>query len=150
MGSTRQNSDVVGREGRGDEGTDGLLAGLRILVVDDGPDNQLLFSLYLTKQGAEVTLAADGAEGLQATQNKAAAGSSFHLILLDMQMPVMDGYALARRLRDSGYTRPIVALTAHSEDKERARCIEAGCDDFVTKPLPPEALIEAVLRNVGR
>ncbi|MGI9628998.1 MAG: response regulator [Longimicrobiales bacterium] len=125
------------------------LGGLRILVVDDGADNQLLFSLYLTQQGAEVTLAGDGADGLQATIDIASDGSFFHVILLDMQMPVMDGYELARRLRDSGYTRPVVALTAHSADKERSRCLEAGCDDFVTKPLPPEALIEAVLRNCG-
>ena len=80
-----------------------------VLVVDDGDINRKLVRLALQKQGAEVEVACDGQEGLVA-----ALAGNFDLVLMDMQMPVMDGYAATRELRKSGYTGPIIALTANA------------------------------------
>ena len=137
------------REARGDPGPSSL-AGLRILVVDDGLDNQALFGLHLSKRGAVVTAAEDGLQGYEAATQADDAGTPFDVVLMDMQMPVLDGYGATARLRLEGYEGPIVALTAHSTEAERKRCLAAGCDDFVTKPVSPEELEAAVLRNLAR
>ena len=70
------------------------------------------------------------------------------MVLMDMQMPQMDGYEAARRLRECGIDAPIVALTAHAMAEERQRCLAAGCNDFATKPISRRTLIELVLRNL--
>lgn len=127
--------------------TGGSLAGLRILVVDDGPDNQALFELHLRSRGADVTLANDGLEGCDLASSAAAAGTPYDVILMDMQMPVMTGYEATKVLREAGYDRPIVALTGHSHQSGRDKCIAAGCDDYVMKPVLPEDLARAVLRH---
>jgi signal transduction histidine kinase/CheY-like chemotaxis protein len=120
------------------------LAGTRILVAEDGPDNQRLISHHLRKAGAEVELAANGAIGLARALD--AALPSFDVILMDMQMPEMDGYEASRRLRENGWTRPIVALTAHAMDGDRERCLKAGCSDFLTKPIDRAAMVDACAR----
>jgi signal transduction histidine kinase/CheY-like chemotaxis protein len=112
----------------------------RILVVEDGPDNQRLISHHLGKAGAAVEIAETGAEGLARALDAQREG--FDLIVMDMQMPEMDGYEASRRLRAAGWTRPIIALTAHAMQGDRERCLAAGCSDFLTKPIDRQVLVE--------
>ena len=107
----------------------------RILVVEDGPDNQVLISFLLRKAGAEVEIAENGALGVEQALASRASGQPYDLIIMDMQMPVMDGYAATRTLRDSDWTGPIVALTAHALKEEADRCLAAGCDAYLRKPI---------------
>ncbi len=116
------------------------LEGRRILLVDDSVDNRRLVSMILRRSGAEIEVAEDGRTAIAAI---VLAGSQreFDVILLDMQMPEMDGYATARELRASGYRGRIVALTGNAAKNDRDRCIEAGCDDYLLKPVVREKLI---------
>ena len=113
----------------------------RILVAEDGPDNQRLIAFHLKKAGATVDVAENGRIALDLINKAAATGSPYSLLVTDMQMPELDGYELARTLRMMGSTLPIVALTAHALSDDRAKCIDAGCDDFATKPIDKHALI---------
>lgn len=119
-----------------------LLASKSILVVDDVEDNRLLMERILTKKGAKLSLATNGEECL----NKALS-QHYDVILMDIQMPVMDGYTATRRLREVGYQKPIIALTAHAMKDDRERCMEAGCTDYLTKPVHVETLVETILNH---
>jgi CheY-like chemotaxis protein len=125
------------------------LANLRILLAEDGEDNQELINLHLTLAGAEVTLVDDGQKACDAALAAIQANQPFHLILMDMQMPVMDGYQATAHLRSRNYTAPIVALTAHTSDADRQKCLAAGCDDFLSKPIDPATLLTTSAR-IGR
>ena len=118
------------------------LAGYQILLAEDGLDNQKLISFHLRRAGADVTLADHGKAAVDLIEE----GSTFDVVLMDMQMPVLDGYAATRQLRAGGYRAPIVALTAHAMDEDRQRCLDAGCDDFQTKPIDRGALIRCVAK----
>ena len=112
-----------------------------ILLAEDGVDNQRLISHLLRKAGAIVEVAENGRVAVQMAMRSLENGSPFDLILMDMQMPEMDGYTATSLLRRSGYTRPIVALTAHAMDDAREACIRAGCDDYASKPINRAKLI---------
>jgi PAS domain S-box-containing protein len=121
------------------------LAG-KVLVVEDGPDNQQLLGTILRKHGLTVALAENGEIAARRALEALAAGAPFDLILMDMQMPVLDGYGATTRLRREGYRGPIVALTAHAMGGERERCLAAGCDDYLSKPIDRAELYAAVDR----
>ena len=112
---------------------------LNILVVEDNHVNARLAAKVLGKMGHRVTLAENGRIGVEKQKNRA-----FDFIFMDVQMPVMDGLQAARAIRDlgsaQGYRVPIVALTAHASAEDRDRCLAAGMDDYLTKPLQVTAL----------
>ncbi len=113
----------------------------RILLAEDGEDNQQLISYFLIAAGAQVQIAQNGKIAIEMLETAAMTGCPFDLLLSDMQMPEMDGYTLARTLRADGNGIPIVALTAHAMAEDRRKCLDAGCNDYATKPINKAALI---------
>jgi len=120
-----------------------------ILLAEDGPDNQRLISHILTKAGAEVTIVDNGKKVFDSAKAAAKAGHPFDLILMDMQMPVMDGYEATMALREEGYTGWIVALTAHAMASDRQKCLNAGCNDYATKPIQRQEFFATLAKYVG-
>ena len=118
---------------------------LRVLAVDDNPVNLKVISAMLKWKGHEVTAANSGAQALELVRQQ-----PFDLILMDGQMPVMDGLKATQVLRTKGYSGLIIALTAHAMTDDKARCIEAGCDDYATKPVKIAALCEVIRRNLAQ
>ncbi|MDQ3234617.1 MAG: response regulator [Pseudobdellovibrionaceae bacterium] len=115
------------------------LEGVRVLVVDDSPDNQFLVARLLKKNGADVETAQDGNEGF----NKALSGS-YDIVLMDIQMPGMDGYQAKQALDRRGYEKPVIALTAHAMTDERLKTKAAGFAGHLTKPLITSELLKTV------
>lgn len=112
-----------------------------MLVVEDNPTNRVVISAMLTRLGAKTTLVEDGAQGVEAIRG----GSAFDLVLMDLQMPVLDGDSATRQIRawehETGHAKvPIVALTANAYEEDRERCLDAGMDDFLAKPVAIAAL----------
>ena len=117
----------------------------RVLVVDDRRDVRFLTQHFLTEFGAKVELAEDGIDALDVVV-KSRESRPFDIILLDMQMPRLDGYQTTIRLREMGFTNPIIALTADAMDTDRNRCLESGCDGYLNKPIDAGKLYEIVTR----
>jgi len=122
----------------------------RVLLVDDAPDNRRLLGVVLKRAGADVETAENGELACQAVARASAAGCAFDLVLMDIQMPVLDGYAAAERIRRTGFTAPIVALTAHATEQDRERCRSSGFDDYASKPIARNQLVELVRRHVAK
>ncbi len=128
------------------------LSGHRILLAEDGPDNQRLIVHILQKAGAVVAVAENGEVAVRMAlaahfRRRSDDPAPYDVILMDMQMPIMDGYEATQTLRKQGYERPIIALTAHAMEADRGRCLSAGCDDYTTKPVNRRELIEAIVRQ---
>lgn len=119
------------------------LRGLKVLLVEDSPDNKILISTYLHKEGALVKTASDGASGVAL-----ALSENFDVLLMDIQMPILDGHEAVKKLRHLKYTKPIIALTAHAMKEESEKCFESGFTEFLTKPIKLDLLIEVLVRYV--
>jgi signal transduction histidine kinase/HPt (histidine-containing phosphotransfer) domain-containing protein len=123
--------------------SDILLRG-RILLVEDGRDNQRLLSSHLETAGANVSIAENGRVAIDM-----ATSQPFDLILMDMQMPEMDGYTATKELRRRSFAVPIVALTANAMAEDRAKCMASGCTDYLSKPIGWNTLMKTVSRYLG-
>jgi PAS domain S-box-containing protein len=130
---SRQRTTTAGAAVRGQ------FAQARILVVEDGATNRDLITIVLEGAGATVVCAENGLLGVEAAERE-----PFDLILMDMQMPVMDGYTAAMRLRQLGFECPIIALTAHAMRGDELKCREAGCSGYLTKPIDIDVLLQTV------
>lgn len=125
------------------------LAGARILLVEDNEINQLVASEMLRNVGMQVDVAENGQFAVKLVTARLAEGIAYDMVLMDMQMPVMDGVTACRNIRrDHGDGLPIVAMTANAMKSDRDLCMQAGMNDFVTKPINPDALWQSLLRWV--
>ena len=129
------------------------MAGRRVLVAEDGADNRRLMEYLLGNAGARLDMVENGKLALDAALEADANGQPYDIVLMDMNMPVMDGYQATEALRNEGYKLPIVALTASAMPENRARCLAAGCDEFLTKPVDaktfPKELASIALSRFG-
>ena len=125
------------------------LHGRRILVAEDNTVVQRLLSVYLKKAGADVAVVENGELAVHQALRLNDHGQRFDVILMDMQMPVMDGYQAVKQLRENGYQGAIIALTAHAMNGDREKCMAAGCDDYGTKPINRKTLIELIHRQLA-
>ena len=116
-----------------------------ILVVEDNHDNQQLMSILLHDIGAEITFAENGQQAIDKTLNK-----KFDLIFMDMQMPVMGGIEATKKLREANYTNPIVALTVNAMKSDYNKCMEAGCDGFLTKPINRDEIFQTIYKYLKK
>lgn len=121
------------------------LSGLNILVAEDSTDNQQLIKLLLTKAGAKVSFADNGLIAV-----KKAESESFDIVLMDMNMPEMDGFEATQLLRSRGYTRPILALTANAMTDDKERCMAIGCNEHLSKPIDRSKMIKAIAFFSGK
>jgi CheY-like chemotaxis protein len=129
------------RDRRSSERNRAPLVGRRILLAEDGPDNRRLISHHIRKAGGTVECAENGRLAIEAFEKAAREGTPFELVLMDMQMPELDGYGATRELRRRGHAVPIIAITAHAMAGDRAKCMDSGCSDYLTKPIEREELV---------
>ena len=103
----------------------------------------------MSQAGAEVVTVGNGKEALDRTNEAAREGRPFDAVIMDMQMPVLDGYETVRQLRDRGFTEPIIAVTAFAMPDDRDECIGLGCDDFISKPIQWDRFMAKLTRLLG-
>jgi len=156
--STRDNCETFNMEDFGQKNrapaTTGSLR-CRILLAEDSEDNSDFISAMLRRAGAEVVLVENGQlavdQALGGILNRRASDppQPYDIILMDMQMPVMDGYEATRQLREKGYSGKIIALTAHALSSDRDKCLAAGCDDYAIKPINRHEFFQTIQRNLS-
>jgi signal transduction histidine kinase/CheY-like chemotaxis protein len=120
------------------------LVNKKVLVVDDNPENQLLLKCLLRSTGMEVEMASNGKEAVERVLD-----DHFDLVLMDLQMPEMDGFEATRILRESGFSKPIIALTAHAIAEVEKRCLDSGFDDYMSKPVMRQHLLQVLSEKVS-
>ena len=113
----------------------------RVLVAEDNHDNQRVIALRLMMAGADVEIAPNGQAAVDLACAARDADRPFELVLMDMQMPILDGYEATRVLRSQGFHMPIIALTAHAMPEDRLECLRFGCDEYVSKPIDWDSLL---------
>lgn len=138
------------RAERTEQAADAIRLEARILLVEDSEDNLRLLTHHLERAGATVETATTGDGAVERAAASRSDGRPYDLVLLDMQLPVLDGYAAASLMRAQGYGGPIVALTANVAADDRQRCISAGCSDYATKPIDRHALLRVCARWLRR
>ncbi|QVL33918.1 response regulator [Telmatocola sphagniphila] len=116
---------------------------MKVLLAEDNPDNQKIICFFLRQASLFVEVVDTGEKAIQA-----ALKGDFDFILMDMQMPQMDGYTATRTLRQRGHLKPIIALTAHSRSSAEKKCLESGCDGFLSKPLDMEKIAQLLKKLV--
>lgn len=115
------------------------LEGRNVLIVDDSPDNQMIIKLFLKAVGANIEIANHGLEAVDKMKNK-----NYDMVLMDIQMPIMDGYQALKVAQSKGYKGPIMALTAHALKDEKIRCLEAGFTEYLSKPINRTTLVQRI------
>jgi CheY-like chemotaxis protein/HPt (histidine-containing phosphotransfer) domain-containing protein len=141
-------ADQLALTGETDAAEDVKVSG-RVLLAEDGEDNQDLLSTHLRRAGAEVIIAGNGRIAVDRVSETLLAGGSaapFDVILMDMQMPELDGYGATRKLRAAGVNIPIIALTANAMAEDRVKCLECGCTDYLSKPISRNTLLATVAK----
>lgn len=121
-----------------------LLKDGHYLIVDDSPDNQAIIQIFIESAGGTSEIANHGLEAVEIMKSR-----EFNAVLMDIQMPVMDGYQALKVARENGYRQAIIALTAHALKEEREQCLQAGFTDYMSKPIDRQALIRK-LANIRR
>lgn len=132
-----------------DASQDGTRIDGDILVVDDRRDMRFLAERFVTKAGGNVVTANDGMEAIEKIEQREQEGRPIDLVLMDMQMPQMDGFETTRQLRRNGFHRPIIALTANAMNGDHERCLKAGCTDYAPKPLDGPKLVRMILHHLS-
>ena len=122
-----------------------VLQGIKILLAEDSADNRAVVRAFLRNTQANLVLAENGLEAL-----KKASEEDFDIVLMDIQMPKMDGLNATIKLREAGFTKPILALTAHALPEEVKRSFAAGCNGHLTKPIARDTLITAITNYVAK
>lgn len=135
--------DVSTADSLGDEAPERSLEGVRVLIAEDIAENQLLFKIYLEGAGAVVDMAVNGEQALHMIERE-----NYDIILMDVQMPVLDGLQATRTLRERGYSKPILALTAHAMSNEKELSQNSGCNDHLTKPISRYKLVESIKKHL--
>ena len=143
ISSGSKNMELINHASQGDptliEHIDRPLDGTRVLLAEDGVDNQRLISKMLEIAGADTTIVDNGENAVKQAMN-----NEYDVVLMDMQMPVLDGYTATQRLRELFYNKPIVALTAHTMSGDEEKCLEAGCSAYLQKPIDRKKLIHCL------
>ena len=121
------------------------LAGSRFLVAEDNESNQFLMQRLIKLSGGQVEIVSDGQQAVETALKQ-----SFDLVLMDVQMPVLDGYQATMQLRAAGCKTPIITLTGHTHPDERLKSFNAGCDDYLVKPITRQSLLNAIDRTLRR
>jgi CheY-like chemotaxis protein len=125
------------------------IARRRILLAEDNEDARRAFGARLAQMGLEVATARDGQEACDQALTALRSGRPFQWILMDMQMPVVDGFEATRRLRRAGYDLPIIAITAYALEQDREECIRFGCDGHISKPIDWDGLAALLERSLA-
>ena len=107
----------------------------RVLLAEDNADNRRAIGMLLSHSGHDVSVASNGQEAYDIAQAAISVGNPCDIILMDMQMPIIDGFQATRMLREAGYDGRIYALTAYATNEVRDECLHAGCNDFISKPI---------------